>query len=217
MSRKVIPLTPEAFATVPAARRACVTWELDPVRRRQADPGRAIGLKQDWLQDVEHQWGCCGQLLQVGGATAGFALYAPPAYVPGADAFPTAPVSADAVVLTHLWVEPAHRGGGLGRMLVQGMARDLVRRGGVAAVEAFGAAGSPLAAFGRREACLLPVEFLGGVGFTMHRPHPSVPRLRMDLEQTISWRDGVEGAWERLVRVVRPRRAPSAPLARARD
>ena len=57
---------------------------------------------------------------------------------PGAAAFPTAPVSADAVLLTTVHVDPAHRGGGLGRMLVQGMARDLVQRGGIGAIEAFG-------------------------------------------------------------------------------
>ena len=41
--------------------------------------------------------------------------------------FPTAPVSPDAVLLTTAYVDPAHAGGGLGRMLVQGMARDLIR------------------------------------------------------------------------------------------
>ena len=52
--------------------------------------------------------------------------------------FPTAPVSADAVLLTQVYVAPDARRGGLGRMLVQGMARDLIERGGIKAVEAFG-------------------------------------------------------------------------------
>ena len=68
----------------------------------------------------------------------GYALYAPPAYFAGAGGFPTAPVSNDAVLLSAVYVDPAARGGGLGRMLVQGMARDLIERGGIQAVEAFG-------------------------------------------------------------------------------
>jgi len=36
------------------------------------------------------------------------------------------------------------------------------------------------------------------------RDHPRFPRLRLDLRSTLSWREDVEGAWERLVGVVRP-------------
>ena len=90
-------------------------------------------------------------------------------FVPGAAGFPTAPVSSDAVLMTTAYVDPAQRGGGVGRMLVQGMARDLIQRGGIAAVEAFG---DPT---GRGGHCVVPVDFLGGVGFKTHRPHPRTP------------------------------------------
>ena len=83
-------------------------------------------------------WGSCGRVVLVDGVPKGFALYAPEAFLPGAAAFPTAPVSADAVLLTQVYVAPDARRGGLGRMLVQGMARDLIERGGIKAVEAFG-------------------------------------------------------------------------------
>ena len=39
-------------------------------------------------------------------------------------AFPTSPVSADAALLMTAHVVPAFAGGGLGRMLIQGVARD---------------------------------------------------------------------------------------------
>ncbi len=68
---------------------------------------------------------------------AGFVMYAPPAYVPRSMAFPTSPVSADAALLMTAHVVPAFAGGGLGRMLVQGVARDLTKRG-IKAIEAFG-------------------------------------------------------------------------------
>ena len=58
-------------------------------------------------------------------------------YVPRSVAFPTSPVSADAVLLMTASVMSEFAGGGLGRMLVQGVAKDLTRRG-VKAIEAFG-------------------------------------------------------------------------------
>ncbi len=91
-------------------------------------------------------------------------------------------------------------------MLVQGMARDLVRREGVQAVEAFGDAR------GTRR-CVVPAEFLSSVGFKTHRSHPTTPRMRMELRSTLTWKDGVEAALGRLVGAVRPKPA-SAPEVR---
>jgi hypothetical protein len=87
-------------------------------------------------------------------------------------------------------------------MLVQGMARDLIERGGIAAVEAFGDTRGP----GRPEArhCVTPVDFLTGVGFKTQRAHAITPRMRMDLRTTLSWREELEGALERLLGAVRP-------------
>jgi hypothetical protein len=134
-------------------------------------------------------------------------IYAPEPFVPGAGAFPTAPVSPDAVLLTNVWVHPAHAGGGLGRMLVQGMARDLIKRGGIKAVEAYGDTRGP----GRRGSCVVPSDFLGSVGFKTQRAHGATPRMRMDLRTALSLKDEVEAALERLVF---PRRAAQIPLTR---
>ena len=130
-------------------------------------------------------------------------MYAPAAFLPGAAGFPTAPVSPDAVLLTTVYDDPQHAGGGLGRMLIQGMARDLIERGGIRAVEAFGDAR------GKGGACVAPVDFLGGVGFKTHRPHPVHPRMRMELRSALTWKDELESALERLVGVVR-RPAPKS-------
>jgi GNAT superfamily N-acetyltransferase len=132
----------------------------------------------------------------------GYLIYAPAAFVPGAAAFPTAPVSADAVLLTNAYVEPDAAGGGLGRMLVQGMARDLIERGGIRAVEAFG----DTRGGGR---CVVPVDFLGSVGFKTHRAHGTTPRMRMELRSALTWKDEVEAALERLLGAVRPLRKPA--------
>ena len=106
-------------------------------------------------------------------------------------------------MLATVWVDPAHRGGGIGRLLVQGVARDLVERGhGV--LEAYGDTR------GRTQGCVLPAEFLGGVGFGTQRPHPTTPRLRMELRSALSWKDEVEQALDRLWGVVRPVRTKAA-------
>ena len=209
MSRKLVRLTLDHLEEFTAPCRSCLLWELDPVRReRAADP---CADKDAWVSEVLREWGSCGRVVLVDDVPVGYAMYAPEAFVPGAAGFPTAPVSSDAVLLTTVHVEPAYRGGGLARMLVQGMARDLVQRGGIGAIEAFG---DPSGRGGR---CLLPVEFLGSVGFKTHRPHPTTPRLRMDLRAAITWKGEVESAFERLVGAMRPKsaRGPAPKATRA--
>jgi len=136
VSRKVVRLTLDHLDELTAPCRSCVFWQLDPVRRgRVDDPADEVDA---WVSAVLRDWGSCGRVVLVDGVPKGFALYAPEAFLPGAASFPTAPVSADAVLLTQVYVAPDARRGGLGRMLVQGMARDLIERGGIKAVEAFG-------------------------------------------------------------------------------
>jgi GNAT superfamily N-acetyltransferase len=211
MSRKIARLTLDHLETFRAPCRSCLFWELDPVRRERVDD--AAAEKDAWVSEVLREWGSCGRVALVDDRPVGYLVYAPEAFVPGAAAFPTAPVSPDAVLLTMAYVEPAHRGGGLGRMLVQATAADLVRRGGFGAIEAFG---DPSGRGGR---CLLPAEFLASVGFKTHRAHPKAPRLRMELRSTVTWRDEVEAAFERLVGVVRPApksaRGPAPKATRA--
>ena len=209
MSRKIVRLTLDHLDTFRAPCRTCLFWELDPVRRQRVDD--PVAEKDAWMSQVLREWGSCGRVALVDDRPVGYLVYAPEAFVPGAAGFPTSPISPDAVLLTMAYVEPAHRGGGLGRMLVQGMARDLTRRGGIAAVEAYG---DPCGRTGR---CVVPVDFLGSVGFKTHRAHPTSPRMRMDLRTTVSWRDEVEAALERLVGVVRPKtaRGPAPKATRA--
>jgi GNAT superfamily N-acetyltransferase len=207
--RTVVRLTPDRLhelrlAEVPCA--SCLRWELDPVRRgRLHDPEDAVAEKDAWLSTVLREWGSCGRVLLLDDRPVGYVAYAPPAFLPGAEAFATAPVAHDAVVLTTLHLVPGHREAGLGRVLVQAMAADLIERGGVRAVEAFGRRGAvvPPGTPG-----LLPADFLAGVGFRTVRAHPTTPRMRMDLRSAVTWRDEVEAALARLVDAVRP--APGA-------
>jgi GNAT superfamily N-acetyltransferase len=213
MSRKVVRLTVDHLAALDAPTRECLFWELDPVRRARVPADERAAEKEAWLSEVLREWGSCGRVVLVDDRPAGYVVYVPPALAPGASALPTAPASPDAVLMTTAYVLPAHRGGGLGRMLVQGMARDLIERGGIRAVEAFGdtrdGAGQECP-----DLCVLPAGFLGGVGFKTQRAHGRTPRLRMDLKSALSWRDELELALERLRGVVARPARPARPVSR---
>src|SRR5215467_15574230 len=169
MSRRIVNITLDNLGDLPPKCRKCAFWELDPVSRARAEESGDLELeKEAWVSSVLLEWGSCGKIAYVDGVPAGYLLYAPPSYTPRAAAFPTSPVSADAVLLMTAHITAEFAGGGLGRMLVQGLAKDLTRRG-IKAIEAFGDAKW------NQPACVVPVDFLLAVGFKTVRPHVRYP------------------------------------------
>ena len=232
MSRRVANLTLDNLADLPVRCRSCVFWELDPVAGQAAARSGDTELeKEAWLSATLLDWGSCGKIVYVDSLPAGYLTYAPPTHVPRSLAFPTSPVSGDAVLLMTARVQPEFTGGGLARMLVQTAAKDLTRRG-VRAIEAFGLIdrtapedpAPPLrGALGGSAAqvedlserypgdgqastppCVVPADFLLAVGFKTVRPHHRFPRLRLDLRTAVSWRADVEVALERLLGSMSP-------------
>jgi GNAT superfamily N-acetyltransferase len=198
LSRRMASVTLDHLDDLTPRCRGCVFWELDPVARERAEESGDPGLeKEAWISAVLLEWGSCGKIVYVDGTPAGYVLYAPPAYVPRSVAFPTSPVSGDAVLLMTAQIYPDFAGGGLGRMLVQGAAKELTRRG-FKAIEAFGDARW------EKPACVVPADFLLSVGFKTVRPHPRYPRLRLELKNALSWREDVEVALERLLGSMAP-------------
>ena len=205
--RRLASITLDNLDDLPTRCRSCVFWELDPVAGERACAAGSADLeKEAWLSDTLLEWGSCGQLLYVDGVPAGYVLYAPAAYVPRSVAFPTSPVSPDAVLLMTARLMPEFTGAGLARTLVQAVARDASRRG-IKAIEAFGrrSPGDRLhdepesLPPGAQLACLLPADYLLAVGFKTVRPHHRTPRLRLDVKATASWREDVEYALDRLL------------------
>jgi len=198
VTRRLVSITLDNLDELPVRCRSCVYWELDPVAAERAVTAGDPGLeKEAWVSATLLEWGSCGKLVQIDGVTAGYVMFSPPAYVPRSVAFPTSPVSGDAVLLTTGHVLPEFSGQGLGRMLLQGVAKDMVRRG-VKAIEAFGDAkwDGP--------GCVVPAEYLLAVGFKTVRPHHRFPRLRLEVKSTLSWREDVEVALERLLGSMTP-------------
>jgi hypothetical protein len=213
MSRRLVNITLDNLGDLPLSCRSCVFWELDPVSKSRAEANDPALEKESWISSVLLEWGSCGKILYVDGVPAAYVLFAPPQYVPRSVAFPTSPVSADAVLLMTARVMSEFSGGGLGRMLIQGMAKDLTRRG-VRAIEAFGDKQWTA------PACVLPVDYLLAVGFKTVRPHHRNPRLRMELRTALTWREDVEVALERLLGSMTPERvllrpSPAAVSSRA--
>ena len=198
MTRRLVSITLDNLDDLPGRCRACVFWELDPVAQDRSVVAGDTGFeKESWVSATLLDWGSCGKIAYVDGVPAGFVTYAPPGDVPRSIAVPTSPVSADAVLLMTGHVHPDFAGGGLGRLLLQGVAKDLVRRG-VRAIEAFGDEKweAPL--------CVLPAEHLRSVGFKTVQPHHRYPRLRLELKTAVSWREDVEVALERLLGSMSP-------------
>lgn len=205
VTRQVVALTSQLLRALDPGPRTCVAWELDAVRAarvRAEGPAACLEAKTVWLADTTASWGPCGRAALVDGAPVAHLAYAPAGLLPGASAYATSPASPDAVVLAAFHVKHDLRGAGLGRVLVQAMAADLLQRG-VHAIEAFGA--TPLTT-GR---CTVSADALRAMGFAVLRPHPRHPRLRLDLRSTVSWRGDVEGAIERVLgAIVRPAARP---------
>ncbi|MEV7090401.1 GNAT family N-acetyltransferase [Streptomyces sp. NPDC093085] len=197
MGRRLVPVTLDNLAYLPQRCRTCVFWELDPVSGEAAvAAGRAEAEKEAWISAVLLEWGSCGRIVVIDDLPVGFVLYAPPAYVPRSLAFPTSPVSPDAVQLMTAWIMPGYQGQGLGRVMVQTVAKDLLRRD-VRAIEAFGDSGW------KEPSCVLPADHLTAVGFKTVRPHTRYPRLRLELRTTLSWKEDVEMALDRLLGAVK--------------
>lgn len=198
MSRRLVNITLDNLEDLPTRCRRCVFWELDPVSMQRAeDAGDPELEKEAWISSTLLEWGSCGKLVYVDGVPAGFVMFAPPLYVPRSIAFPTSPVSADAALMMTAHILPEFQGGGLGRMLVQGVAKDLTRRG-VRAIEAFGDLKW------EKPGCVMPAEYMLAVGFKTVRPHHRFPRLRLEIKSAVSWREDVEVALERLLGSMSP-------------
>jgi hypothetical protein len=225
VSVRITPLRLEAFEQLPKHARRCVFWEVDPATLGKeghlADPEFE---KEAWLSMVMLEWGSCGQVATAIAAEGGdseppclgYVLYAPPRTVPRVQRMPTAPVSADAILLTSMGVEPGQATEDLPGSLIAGVVNELVRRG-VRALEAFGRTPATaelqdpqavppdiqpvLEAFGECsvEHCVIDADFLRDMGFVVVAPHPYFPRLRLELDKGLGWKAEVEAALERLL------------------
>ena len=208
LGRKLVPLGPETLDLVPAPCRRCVFWELGAKARPRGSEEAGL-QKEAWLSSLVLEWGPAGHVVSVDGEVAGYSLYAPTHVLDQVGFQAARPVSRDAVLLATLAVLPEFEGQGIGRVLLQTMARDLTKRK-VRAVEAF----ADRAPVGR--ACHVPAEFLEASGFQVLRDHPRYPLMRMDLRTALTWKDAREAALE-VLRVPAPAQPALRPVPSSRQ
>ncbi len=207
LGRKLVPLGPETLDLLPAPCRRCVFWELGAKARPRGSEEAGL-QKEAWLSSVVLEWGPAGHVVSVDGEVAGYSLYAPTHVLDQVGFQAARPVSRDAVLLATLAVLPEFEGQGIGRVLLQTMARDLTKRK-VRAVEVF----ADRAPVGR--ACHVPAEFLEASGFQVVRDHPRYPLMRMDLRTALTWKDAREAALE-VLRVPAPTQPALRPVPSSR-
>lgn len=231
MAVSVVSLELEDFETLPLHSRRCVFWEVDRsgsapaidtviTSPRSSDDTAGPESefdKEAWLSGLLLEWGVCCQVAiePTTERVVGAAFYSPPGRVPRAQRFPTAPVGADAVLLTTIRMEPGFETEAV--TLLDAVVSDLVRRG-VRAVEAFGFSGdddslamdlvtlllgSGMASDVCRQ-CILPTNLLTEFGFEIVSEDPYLPRLRLELDEGLGWKSQVERALRKLVETDTP-------------
>lgn len=208
MSRKIAPLQAEALELVPERCQVCLFWELGSPR---PEPDLVVDDLAGAPQLQKQAWCTArvladeppGRVVVVDGQVAGYALFGrPETFAPRSEAVPTP--SEDALLLATMWVDPAHRNHGVGRVLVQAALKEAMRLH-LHAVEAYGDRRY------RESDCVMPAMWLLHEGFEVATEHPRYPLLRIDHRRTVRWSEAIEHAVEEVLDLL-PRRRVGVPV-----
>ena len=181
----------------------CVFWQ------RTRTPAKA-SAKRRWARTAVRRFGPWGRVLHEQGVFRGMIQYGPRALFPRTRMMPAGPASADAAIVTCVYLGEVDRAGTCERLFLEALA-DLQGRG-IAAVEAFGINYPDDVPtddrFGAHHT-LFDRTFLGHLGFDPVRAAGQVVLMRLELaEPGSSPRRRVERAAARLRRGRVPRGAP---------
>jgi ribosomal protein S18 acetylase RimI-like enzyme len=207
MTRQLKALSFTAADQLPMSCSACVFWESGGERERRCGTVCDAELQSAWYRRVTDEWGECGRVAFDADEVLGFIKYAPSGFFPQASTFTAAPEDSSVPLIACLHISSDARHRGLGTVLLRAALRDLVGRG-ERRVEAFGY--TDLVGQ-RNEMPMLGLNFLLENGFTVVRPDPMYPLLRLDLKSLVLWQDNLEAVLESLRFPLRvPNRAPAS-------
>ena len=193
MARRIRVLTVERLRDLPDPCSSCAMWERGRHPAPACEPAKEREALARWVEDVRADWGECGRVAYENGEPLGFVKYAPPRYFPQVASMPSGPPDDDAVLIACLHVMADVRNRGLGKVLLQAALRDLVSRG-----EKFVEAYAATEAADRERTPLMTVEFLLRQGFSVVRPHPVYPLMRLELKMLVSWTENIEAVLDAL-------------------
>lgn len=207
MTRRLRPLTADFMPGLDRACDSCVFWETrEPLEARC---GAACDEEQlrAWFSTVHQEWGECGRVALEDKMPFGFIKYAPARYFPQARWLAVGAPDGSEPLITCLHVLEDARCHGLDRVLLQAALRDLHGRG-ARSVYAYGFTSGDFP-----DAPMPELEFLLGQGFTIERPHPAFPLLRLDMRTLAAWTENLEAALESLLLPLgRARRMPTPSI-----
>lgn len=206
MARRMRRLTVERIGDLPEPCSACALWETGGHPGPICEPADARKVLEQWVEEVRAAWGECGRVAYENGEPLGFVKYAPGRFFPQVISMPSGPPDNDAVLIACIHVMREAADAGLGKVLMQAALRDLVSRG-EKAVEAYGTTQQ----LDRERSPLMSVEFLLRQGFSVARPHPVYPLMRLELKSLAKWTDSIEAVLDALQIPLRRERVP-APL-----
>lgn len=207
MARTLKPLTRAVLHRLPAGCASCAFWETDDPAKMACGSVCDEERLQDWQSRVTSEWGECGRVAIEDDEVLGFIKYAPSGYFPRASTLAAAPEDPNVPLIACIHIDPTARHRGLGSVLLRACLRDLVLKG-EKRVEAFALAARPVSL---DDVPMLGIDFLLRNGFTVSRPDPYYPLLRLDLRSLAVWADNFESVLEALRFPVRvPKRQPAS-------
>jgi ribosomal protein S18 acetylase RimI-like enzyme len=207
MARMLRPLALPDFEQLPLGCRSCAFWESAGERKRKCGSVCDPELQEAWYRQVSDEWGACGRVAHEDDEVLGFIKYAPSKYFPQASTFASAPQDPTVPLISCLHIAPDARHHGLGSLLLHAALKDLIGRG-ERKVEAFASAHRPEVI---DESPVMGVDFLLRNGFSIVRPDPHFPLMRLDLRSIVSWTENLEAVLNSLRFPTRvPSRAPAS-------
>jgi len=208
MTRRLRPLTIDDLGRLPAGCGGCAFWESAGEHERRCGSVCDQEYQEAWLRSVTSEWGECGRVAYEDDELLGFVKYAPSRFFPQAATFRSAPEDPKVPLLSCLHISADARHHGLGTVLLRAALRDLVGKG-ERRVEAFGFTEAVVTTLD--DMPMLGVPFLLRNGFTVSRPDPHYPLMRLDLRSLAVWQDNMESVLESLRFPLRvPSHAPAS-------
>jgi GNAT superfamily N-acetyltransferase len=207
MSRKLRTLSAADVGKLCSCCAGCVFWESAEKLDRSCGQRCDVEQVREWVRRVNSEWGECGKVVFEDDEVLGFIKYAPSGYFPQAANFSAAPEDPKVPLIACMHVSPDARHHGLGSLLLRACIRDLAGRG-ERKIEAFGIVNPPAAI---DESPMVSMEFLLRNGFTVSRPDPMYPLLKLDVRSLAVWTDNLEAVLESLRFPPRaPKRVPAS-------
>ncbi len=182
--RAIVSATSNNLKDLPKTCGSCGYWEeVEPIALGGCFPN-GQEAKKTWYSTVQDGWGSCGKIVMQDDQTLAYCQFAPAGYLPRLNHYNLGPVSEDAVFLACLYIPEPFRGRGLGKLLVNAVQKDMIKRG-YRAIETFA----------RRAPARNPsgwLEFYQANGWKVMKESGSITQLRSDLRATVTWQENLE-------------------------